>query len=71
MSKMNELSRDEQETLYEQYLEDQRNELRIEGAEAIKVEILRLLSEQERRAWTPEIRQGIRTAMVVVESAKN
>lgn len=71
MSKMNELSIDEQETLYEQYLEDQRNELRLEGAEAIKADILRQLSELERRAWSSEVGATIRTAMVVVESAKN
>jgi hypothetical protein len=71
MSSTNELSRDEQETLYEEYLEDQRNGLRLEGADALKAEILRQLSELERRAWTTEIRQGIRTAIVVVESAKN
>lgn len=69
MSKMNELSIDEQETLYEQYLEDQNNALRREGAEELRVDILRQLGELERRAWTREIQQGIRTAIVVVESA--
>ena len=71
MSKMNDLSIDEQETLYEQYLEDERNALRREGAAELKVEILRQLDQLERRAWTPEIKQGIRTAIVVVESATN
>lgn len=71
MSKMNDLSIDEQETLYEQYLEDERNALRREGAAELKAEILRQLDQLERRAWTPEIKQGIRTAIVVVESATN
>jgi hypothetical protein len=61
----------EQEALYEEYLEDERNAYRREGAEELKIEILRQLSELERRAWTTEIRQGIRTAIVVVESAQN
>ncbi len=61
----------EQEALYEEYLEDERNGYRREGAEELRIEILRQLSELERRAWTTEIRQGIRTAIVVVESAKN
>ena len=69
MSKMNELSIDEQETLYEQYLEDQNNVFRREGAEELRADILRQLGELERRAWTSEIQQGIRTAIVVVESA--
>lgn len=69
MSKMNEMSIDNQETLYEQYLEDQNNALRREGAEELRADILRQLDSLERRAWTPEIRQGLRTAVVVVESA--
>ncbi len=54
---------------YEAYLEFQRNELRTEGAEELRVDILRKLDELERRAWTPEIKHGIRTAIVAVESA--
>lgn len=69
MSKMNELSIAEQEEQYEAYLEFQRNELRAEGAEELRLEILRQLDALERRAWTPDIRHGLRTAIVVAESA--
>lgn len=40
MSKMNELSIDEQEELYAEYVEDQRNELRAEGAAEMRNSIL-------------------------------
>lgn len=69
MTNNQDLSIEEQEALYDQYLEDQNNAFRREGAEELRTDILRQLGELERRAWTKEIQQGIRTAIVVVESA--
>lgn len=42
MSKMNELSIDAQETLYEEYIESQRDELRREGGKEVVLELLRI-----------------------------
>lgn len=69
MSKMNELSIEAQEALYDQYIEEQREELRKEGAEELRHEITRELKEQSLRAWDKQIRHGIETALVVVERA--
>lgn len=69
MSKMNELSIEAQEALYDQYIEDQREELRKEGADELRNEILRELKYQSLRAWDTQTRHGIETAIVVVEQA--
>lgn len=70
MGKMNELSLAEQETLYDEYLESQREELRKEGAEELRIEILRELKNQSSRAAVSGVKIGIETAIVVVEQAQ-
>lgn len=70
MSKMNELYLAEQEEYYDQMIEDQREELRKEGAEELRIEITRMLDAVLKRAWTKEVEQGIRTALVIVEQAQ-
>ena len=67
---MNELSLAEQETLYDEYLESQREELRKEGAEELRLEILRELKHQSSRAVVSGVKIGIETALVVVEQAQ-
>lgn len=69
MGKMNELSLAEQEALYDEYLESQREELRKEGAEELRAEILRGLKEQQLRSTTSNLKFGLIVAEVVVEQA--
>lgn len=69
MSKMNALSIDAQETLYEQYIESQREELREEGAEELRIGLLRELEVRISRAWTSQEKSAYQTAMVIVEQA--
>ena len=66
---MNELSIAEQEAAYEEFVEFQREELRKEGAEELRNEILRELKIQTCKAATEQIRLGLDTAIVVVERA--
>lgn len=70
MSKMNELSIAEQEEAYEQMIEYEREEFRKEGAEELRIEILRELEAVSKRAWTKEVQQGINTAIVIAEKAQ-
>ena len=67
MSKMNELSIDHD--AYEQYVEAGNNELRREGAEELRIEILRALDVEERKAWTSQERFAYNVAKIIVEQA--
>lgn len=69
MSKMNELSIAEQESAYEEYVEEQRQELRREGAEEMRIEILRAINEERRRMWDKQQQFGLDVAKVIVEGA--
>lgn len=69
MSKMNQLSIDAQEAAYEEYVEEQRQALRKEGAEELRKDILRELNELVKKAWTNHEKHGYQTAIVVVERA--
>lgn len=69
MSKMNELSIEDNMAAYEDYIESERQELRKEGAEELRKDILRELESYANRAWTSEIKQGLLTAAVIVEQA--
>ena len=67
MSKMNEMSIDEQETAYSEYVEEQRQELRKEGAEELRQTILRELNSLKIKAWTSQERIAYDAAMIIVE----
>jgi hypothetical protein len=69
MSKMNALSIDAQESAYEQYIESQREELRQEGAEELRVDILRSLEVLVSKSWTSQEKLAYQTAVLVVEQA--
>lgn len=69
MGKMNELSLAEQEDAYEAYIESQREDLRNEGAEELRLDILRELKNQSLRAVDKQQKWGLETAIVVVERA--
>lgn len=66
---MNQLSLAEEEAVYELYLEDQREALRKEGAEELRIEILRKLREQHKRVWSKPLQIGIETAILITERA--
>lgn len=70
MSKMNELSLEEQYAAYEQYIEEQRQELRREGAEELRAEILREIEAQLPKMWDPNGKHGLNTAKVIVTRAQ-
>ena len=67
MSRMNEMSIDEQETAYAEHVEEQRQELRKEGAEELRQSILRELNSLKIRAWTSQERIAYDAAMIIVE----
>lgn len=67
MSKMNELSIDHD--AYEQYVESANMELRREGAEELRVEILRALDVESRKSWTQQEKFAYNVAKIVVEQA--
>ena len=69
MSKMNQLSIEEQEAAYDSYVEEQRQELRKEGAEELRKDILRQIDEEMRRLWDPQQKFGMQVAKIVVERA--
>lgn len=69
MSRMNEMSIDEQETAYAEYVEEQRQELRKEGAEELRKGILRELDDMKKTAWTAQERIAYEAAKIVVERA--
>jgi hypothetical protein len=64
---MNELSISELEDSYAEYVIEQRQELRKEGAEALRTEILKELNILVSKAWTTHEKHGYQTAIVVVE----
>lgn len=66
---MNELSIAEQEAAYEEYIESQRQELREEGAEELRIDILRELDLQVSKAWTQEAKLAFEAAKIVVQRA--
>lgn len=67
MSKMNELSIDHD--AYEAYVESERMDLRREGAEELRSDILRELDVQVRKAWTQDAKLAFEAAKIVVERA--
>ena len=67
MSKMNELSIDHD--AYEAYVESERMDLRREGAEELRIEVLRELDVQVRKAWTQDAKLAFEAAKIVVERA--
>lgn len=69
MSKMNQLSIDEQETLYAEYLESLNQDLRKEGAEELRKDILRELNTMYKKAWTRPERVAYGVAIMLVERA--
>jgi hypothetical protein len=64
----NELT-DREEALYEEYVESQREELRKEGAEELRIEILRLIRQEVARSTTSNMKFGLLVAETVVEQA--
>lgn len=69
MSKMNELSLEEQEQAYEAYVEAQRQDLRLEGAEELRQDILREIDKEMRRLWDPQQKFGMGVAKIIIERA--
>lgn len=70
MSSMKELWEEQRhEAAIDEYIESEKQDLRKEGAEEMRIEILRALQEYVGRAWTPEIKHGLQTAIVIVEQA--
>jgi hypothetical protein len=67
MSKMNEQSIDFES--YEAFVEDEKNTLRKEGAEEMRIEITRELKNQLRKAVTSQEKFGLQVALVVVAQA--
>lgn len=67
MSKMSELSLDYD--AYEAYVESERMDLRLEGAEELRIEVLRELDQQINKASTQETKLALETAKLVVERA--
>jgi hypothetical protein len=67
MSKMNELSIDYD--AYEDYVESERMELRLEGAEEMRKEIIRALEQRIAKAWTSDEKLALQTAVVIAEQA--
>jgi hypothetical protein len=69
MSKMNELSLEQQEASYELFIEAQRDELRSEGAEEMRIEILRAIDAEMIKVWDKQQKFGLQVAKVLVEQA--
>lgn len=69
MSKMNELSLEAQEASYEMFIESQRDELRSEGAEEMRIEILRAIDAEMLKVWDKQQKFGLQVAKVLVEQA--
>lgn len=67
MSKMNELSIDDMENAYEEHIEEQRKELRKDGAEELRQSILHELDALKIKAWTSQERIAYDAAMIVVK----
>jgi hypothetical protein len=66
---MNELSIEEQETAYAEYVESLNQDLRKEGAEELRQEIIRELDLLIRKSWTQSEKIGYMAAKIVVERA--
>jgi hypothetical protein len=64
---MNELSISELEDSYAEHVDEQRQELKKEGAEELRAEILKELNTLVGKAWTQQEKHGYQTAIVVVE----
>lgn len=69
MSKMNQLSIEEQEAAYDSYVEEQRQELRKEGAEELRNDIMRELEYSIAGATDDGVRYGLVVAMEYVKRA--
>jgi hypothetical protein len=69
MSKMNELSISDMEDRYAEHVEEQRQELRKEGAEELRQDILRELEALKIKAWTSQEKIAYEAAIIVVGRA--
>jgi len=69
MSKTGEEYMNIMEDKYEEFVEEQRQVLRKEGAEELRQDILRELNTLVNKAWTSQEKHGYQTAIVVVERA--
>jgi hypothetical protein len=69
MSKTGEEYMNIMEDKYEEFVEEQRQVLRKEGAEELRQDILRELTTLVSKAWTSQEKHGYQTAIVVVERA--
>jgi hypothetical protein len=69
MSKMNELSISNLEDGYAEHVEEQRQELRKEGAEELRQDILRELNVLKTKSWTSQEKIAYEAAIIVVERA--
>jgi uncharacterized protein YnzC (UPF0291/DUF896 family) len=69
MSKMNELSISNLEDGYAEHVEEQRQELRKEGAEEFRQDILRELESLKIKSWTSQQKIAYEAAIIVVERA--
>jgi hypothetical protein len=69
MSKMNELSISDMEDSYAEHVEEQRQELRKEGAEELRQDILRELNALKTKSWTSQEKIAYEAAIIVVGRA--
>jgi hypothetical protein len=67
MSKTGEEYMNTIEDKYDEFVEEQRDVLRKEGAEELRQDILRQLNDLVKKAWTSHEKHGYQTAIVVVE----
>lgn len=68
MSKMNELSNEEQALAFEQMVEAERNELRQEGAEELRFEIRRVLRTHMEYEPDGLYLKGMAKALAIIEN---
>jgi hypothetical protein len=70
MSKMNEMSIDAQEAAFEQMVEQERNELRLEGAEELRYEIRRIIRTHMEYEPDGLYLKGMAKALAIVEGVE-
>jgi hypothetical protein len=70
MSKMNEMSIDAQEAAFEQMVEEERNQLRQEGAEELRFEIRRVLRTHMEYEPDGLYLKGMAKALTIVENVE-
>lgn len=54
---------------YDLYVESQKQELRKEGAEELRIDILRQIESEMYRLWDPQSKFGMQVAKVIIERA--